>query len=155
MNHLHRRHIDQQVPPLRVSTHRTVRFEEIDAARYMWHGRYASWLEDGREAMGRLYPVGYLDFLNHGVMVPLKLFQLDFHKPLRYGQTYRIHAELLWNEAAVLDFAYRIEDPDGEITTTAATTQLMLDLEGNLLMGQPEFYREFCELWRKGLTPCR
>lgn len=138
------------VPGLQVRVERTVRFEEVDAVRIMWHGRYAGWLEDGREALGRRYGVSYADFLDHGVIVPVKLLQMDFCRPLRYGQTYAIYAELLWNEAAALDFNYYIKDLKGNITTTASTTQLMLDLEGNLLLEQPEFFRRFRERWREG-----
>lgn len=143
------------VEPLRVSISRTVRFEEVDAARIMWHGRYASWLEDGREAMGRRYGIGYLDFLEHGVFVPLKLFHLDFRLPMRYGQTYAVRTELLWNEAAVLEYTYCIEDADGRVTTTASTTQLMLGSDGGLLVEAPEFYKNFCARWRQGEIVCR
>ncbi len=139
------------VPELHVRVERTVRFGEVDAARIMWHGHYASWLEDGREALGRRYGISYTDFLEHDVIVPVKLLQLNFRRPLCYGQTYVIHAMLLWNEAATLDFSYYIEDAEGSITTTASTTQLMLGLDGNLLLEQPEFYRLFCEGWRKGI----
>ena len=149
-----RRRSTPDVLPLCASVPRTVRFEEVDAVRFMWHGRYASWLEDGRDAIGRAYGINYLDFLNSGVVVPLKLFHLDFHHPLLYGQTYTIHAELFWNEAAVLDYEYRIEDAEGLVTTTASTTQLMLDLEGNLLMEPPAFYRDFCDQWRQGKAIC-
>lgn len=133
---------------LHVCVERRVRFEEVDAVQLMWHGHYASWLEDGREALGRQYGIGYIDFLNHGVILPIKLLQLDFCRPLRYGKTYSIHAILVWNEAASLDFTYYINDMEGMVTTKASTTQLMLDLEGNLLLEQPEFYRRFCERWR-------
>ena len=150
-----RRRGSSDVPSLCVSVPRTVRFEEVDAVRFMWHGRYASWLEDGREVMGRAYGISYLDFRNSGVVVPLKLFHLDFHHPLLYCQTYTIHAELFWNEAAVLDFEYRIVDERGLVTTTASTTQLMLDLQGNLLMEPPAFYREFCAQWQQGKAVCR
>ena len=149
-----RRRSTPDVLPLCASVPRTVRFEEVDAVRFMWHGRYASWLEDGRDAIGRAYGINYLDFLNSGVVVPLKLFHLDFHHPLLYGQTYTIHAELFWNEAAVLDYEYRIEDAEGLVTTTASTTQLMLDLNGNLLMEPPAFYRDFCDQWRQGKAIC-
>ncbi|MBQ9452882.1 MAG: acyl-CoA thioesterase [Desulfovibrio sp.] len=139
-------------PALHVCVERTVRFGEVDAVRIMWHGHYASWLEDGREALGRRYGISYTDFLEHDVIVPVKLLQLDFRRPLYYGQTYAIHTMLLWNEAATLDFTYCIKDAEGTITTTASSTQLMLGLDGNLLLEQPEFYRLFCASWRKG-TP--
>lgn len=122
--------------------------------QYMWHGRYASWLEDGRDALGTAYSLNYLDFFQHGVSIPLKLFHLDFHQPLRYGQTYSIHASLLWNAAAALDFEYTLMDNEGIVTTTGYTTQLMLSLDGKLLLEQPAFYKEFCEKWRQAGQAC-
>jgi len=148
-----RRTADSGVAPLRACIERTVRFEEVDALDYMWHGRYASWLEDGREAFGKLHHLSYLDFFQHGVAIPVKLFHLDFRHPLRYAQTYSIHAALLWNEAAVLDFAYEIRDSGGTITTTGYTAQLMLSPGGELLLEQPTFYKEFCARWRRE-QPC-
>ena len=149
-----RRTVDFAVAPLQACIERTVRFEEVDALSYMWHGRYASWLEDGREALGKLRQMSYLDFFEHGVAVPVRLFYLDFHHPLRYAQTYSIHVSLLWNEAAVLDFEYTLKDSNGIVTTTGYTTQLMLTLDGNLLLEQPAFYKEICAQWRRELS-CR
>ncbi|MDR2695348.1 MAG: acyl-CoA thioesterase [Deltaproteobacteria bacterium] len=144
-----RRAAESGVLPLQVCVERTVRFEEVDSLSYMWHGRYASWLEDGREAFGKLHQLSYLDFFRHGVATPVKLFHLDFCRPLLYAQTYSIHVSLLWNEAAVLDFAYVLKDRDGSVTTTGYTTQLMLTCAGELLLEQPAFYKEFCAEWRQ------
>ena len=148
-----RRTANAGVAPLHACIERSVRFEEVDAMNFMWHGRYASWLEDGREAFGRLHTLSYLDFFQHDVAVPIKLFHLDFHHPLRYAQTYSIHVSLLWNEAAVLDFDYTLTDSDGIVTTSGYTTQLMLSLDGKLLLEQPAFYKEFCARWRQE-QPC-
>jgi len=139
------------VAPLSASCRRCVRFEEVDALRYMWHGRYASWLEDGRECLGQRYGISYLDFLNHGIIVPIKLLQIDYIRPLRYAQTYTINVILYWTEAAVLDFTYSIMDSTGTITTRASTTQLMVDLEDRLCIEQPSFYKDFARRWQEGL----
>jgi acyl-CoA thioester hydrolase len=149
-----RRAADAGIAPLQACIERCVRFEEVDAMGYMWHGRYASWLEDGREAFGKLHAVSYLDFIEHGVAVPIKLFHLDFHHPLHYAQTYSIHISLLWNEAAVLDFDYVLRDSKGIVTTTGYTTQLMISRDGGkLLLEQPAFYKEICARWRQE-QPC-
>ena len=148
-----RRKTDSGILPLHACIERTVRFEEVDAMNYMWHGRYASWLEDGREEFGRRYKLSYLDFMRHGVAVPLKLFHLDFRHPLRYAQTYSIHISLLWNEGAVLDFEYALKDGNGAVATTGYTAQLMISLDGNLLLEQPAFYKAFCARWRQE-RPC-
>lgn len=138
------------IEPLTVSVERTVRFEEVDPLGIMWHGRYASWLEDGREALGKRYGIHYLDFHILGVEVPLKTYSLDFRAPLRYGETYRVNTSLLWNEAALLEYAYTITDGGGMIMTTGSTIQLMVTGEGSLLLDAPDFYKAFCLRWREG-----
>lgn len=145
---LRRRKAPAAVPPLTVSVQRTVRFEEIDPLNIMWHGRYASWLEDGREALGKAHGVHYLDFYAVGIAIPLKEFHLDFCQPLHYGQSYEIQTSLLWDDAALLDIEYRILDGDGRIMTKAYTTQLMVTLKGELLLEQPLFFREMRQNWQ-------
>ena len=150
---IRRRPPSGSVPPLRCSVPRTVRFEEVDPLNIMWHGRYASWLEDGRETLGKAFGIHYLDFYAHNVAIPLKIFQLDFKQPLRYGQTYTVHTSLLWNEAALLDMEYRIEDAAGQLMTMGWTTQLMVDLQGGLQLEKPLFFRDFCDKWQAGILP--
>ncbi len=130
---------------------RRVRFGEVDQIRFMWHGHYASWLEDGREDFGNRYGITYFDFYDNNVAIPLKSFNLDFMAPLRFSDTYIIETSLLWNEAALLEFEYRILDQDEKCYTKGHTIQLMLDLEENLLLEQPEFYKNFCQRWAQGL----
>lgn len=129
---------------------RRVRFEEVDQICFMWHGRYASWLEDGREDLGDSYGIGYMDFYDCGVAIPLKTFALDFHAPLRYKECYTLETSLLWNDAAVLEYQYRIFDKENVCVTSATTTQLMIDTSGKLLLDAPQFYKEFCARWAAG-----
>ncbi|MBQ7609059.1 MAG: acyl-CoA thioesterase [Desulfovibrionaceae bacterium] len=149
--HRHERKRDaQSVPPLEVSVERDVRLEEVDPLAIMWHGRYASWLEDGRECFGRTYGISYLRFQSEGILVPIKLLHLDFKRPLTYPGRYTVWTKLLWNPAAVLDFTYTIRDATGATMTLASTTQLMVTSEGTLVLEPPSFYLSFCEKWAKG-----
>lgn len=116
----------------------------------MWHGRYASWLEDGREILGIRYGISYLDFYQHGVMVPIKKFSLDYVRPLLHDQTYEIHTFLLWSDSARMDFRYSITDSTGTIMTLGKTTQLFITKKGKLLFDHPAFYRDFMERWKHG-----
>lgn len=38
-----------------------VRFSEIDSLGILWHGHYIKYFEDGREAFGAEYNLGYMD----------------------------------------------------------------------------------------------
>lgn len=139
-----------KIAPLEMVIERAVRFEEMDPMGIMWHGRYASWFEDGREAFGRRYGVSYLDFYNHQFMAPVKHFSVDYRRPLTHSVTYRIHTRMLWSEAARMDFQYLIKDEKGTVMTKASTVQLFTDMNGMLQLDHPEFYKEFLMKWKNG-----
>lgn len=147
---MRRRVRKHNVQPLVHEIQRTVRFEETDAMGVVWHGRYASWLEDGREALNAAYGISYLRFVDAGVLVPLRIFHMDYLHPLMYPHTYTIRTALLWSDAARIDYAYTLFDENGTIIAEANTTQLMTSLKGELLLESPEFFLSFREQWRNG-----
>ena len=61
-----------------------VRFNEADPLGIVWHGHYIRYFEDGREAFGNKYGIGYLDFYREGLIVPIVNVQCDFKRSLRY-----------------------------------------------------------------------
>jgi acyl-CoA thioester hydrolase len=137
-------------PPLRVTVDRRVRFEETDPLGIVWHGRYASYYEDARSAAGEKYGIGYLDLHRNGIVAPIRIMHSDYHRPLRYHENFTIEGIFHWTEAARIDIEYIIRDKEGLLATTGYTVQIMLDMDGNLLLIPPPFYREFCEKWRAG-----
>ena len=142
--------LPEDPPHLSVTVERTCRFEEVDALNIAWHGRYPSYLEDARVAFGERYGVGYMDFHAQGIAIPIKQMHLDYHAPLRFGDTCRICAELHWSDAARINFAYRILSPTGLVLTTAYTVQLFVLPDGTLYTARPDFYEDFCVRWRNG-----
>ena len=48
-----------------------VRFSEVDSMEVVWHGEYVRYMEDGREAFGRQYGIGYTDIRDAGYVVPI------------------------------------------------------------------------------------
>ena len=135
---------------LRARVSRVVRFEECDAVGIMWHGRYPSYFEDAREAMGSAYGISYLDFSAADTIVPIKTMYIDYVKPLFYRREYRVEAILHWSDAARVNIEYEIRDHAGETVTSGYSIQLMLDRSGNLLFDAPEFYKIFRMRWLNG-----
>ncbi len=136
--------------PLRVQVSRVVRFEEVDPLGIVWHGRYPSYFEDGRVALGERYGVGYMDFYRQGILAPIKKMHLDYHRPLRFGEAFSIEGILHWSEAARLNFEFILRNDEGQVTTTGYTVQMMMDQDHSLLLLAPPFYQEFCARWRLG-----
>jgi len=139
--------------PLRVTVERRVRFEECDPLGIVWHGRYPSYLEDARVAFGSRYGIGYMDFYNQGVATPIRKLHLDYFKPLSFEDPFTIEGILHWNEAARLDFEFVLRNAQGEVTSTGYTVQMMMNREGEFLLGHPPFYADFCNRWQAGELP--
>ena len=137
-------------PPLVVRCRRVVRLEEVDALGIVWHGRYPSYFEDGREELGRRFGLSYIEFKAAGVVLPIRGLTVDYLSPLKYLEEVVIETELHWHEAARLNIAYRLFGPDGRLTTRGSTVQMMVDLSGGLLLEPPAFYRSFQADWREG-----
>ena len=141
---------DGQPAPLRMTVNRTVRFEEVDPLGIVWHGRYTSYFEDARVALGDKYGIGYMQFYNQGVAAPIKKMHFDYHLPLRYRDKMTIEAIWHWSEAARMNFEFIIRNDNGELATSGYTVQMMLDFDDNILVVPPPFYAEFCSAWKAG-----
>jgi acyl-CoA thioester hydrolase len=125
-------------------TETIVRFSEVDAMGIVWHGNFVKYMEDGRESFGRKYGLGYYDLYAKGLMVPLVKMDIDYKLQLKHGE--RIIIETIWVncDAAKILFRYRIcRGTDNALLMTANTTQVFLNLKGELELINPEFYTEW------------
>ena len=137
-------------PPLRTRVERQVRFEEVDPLGIVWHGRYPSYFEDGRVALGELFGIGYLDLYRQGVLAPIRKMHIDYHRPLKFPERFSIEAIFHWSEAMRLNNEFIIRNADGEVATTGYTVQMLLDGQEQVLLVPPPFIAEFRQRWRQG-----
>ena len=136
--------------PLSFVVERRVRFEEVDALGIVWHGRYPSYFEDVREALGDHYGIGYLDFFRERVAAPIRQLHFDYLKPLSLREKFTIKGEIHWSAAARLNLTYQIINRKGELTTSGYSVQMMLDYpEMNVLMVPPPFFQAFLQRWQE------
>ena len=137
--------------PLVVTTGRRVRFEEVDMLRIVWHGRYVSFLDDGRVAFGDRFPaLSYQKLQEEMVAAPIVQMHLDYHSPLVFDEEMQIETTLFWSDALKLNFTYRISGSDGKLAVQAYTVQLFTDLQGQLLLVAPDWIENFRQQWRTG-----
>lgn len=136
-------------PPLVAEIKRKVRFEEVDALGIVWHGRYPSYMEDGRMAFGEKFGMGYLDMHREKFLAPVVQMHIDYHRPLVFGEEFTITASLHWTEAVRMNFQYQIAAVGGRIAATGYTVQLLLNHERDLLLARPPFVEDFCARWKE------
>jgi acyl-CoA thioester hydrolase len=138
---------------LTVRTEILVRFNEADPLGIVWHGHYIRYFEDGREAFGNEYGIGYLDFYKRGIVIPVVHMECDFKKSLRYGDTVLIDTTYTPCEAAKLLFSYRLYNKKShQLVATGSSVQVFLDSrDSTLQLTNPPFF----ESWKKKYLPAK
>lgn len=142
---------DPSVPaPLKAVCERRVRFEEVDGLGMVWHGRYPSYLEDGRIAFGDAYGLTYQSFMVNKTVAPIVQMHLDYRLALRFDEVVRIETSLHWSDAARLNFSYVIYNNEQQKAASGYTVQLMTEPGGTMLLIPPEWLEAFRRKWRAG-----
>jgi acyl-CoA thioester hydrolase len=128
------------------TTQVTVRFSEVDALGIVWHGHYIKFFEDGREAFGKQYGLGYLDVYQHQFATPLININVDFKKMVKYGDEVKIVTTFIDSPASKIIFNYEIYRlSDNELVATGTSIQIFMNLQFELHITIPPFFEE----WKK------
>ena len=122
-----------------------VRFNEADPLGIVWHGHYIRYFEDGRESFGKKYGIGYMEFYNHGYIVPIVHVTCDYKRSLKFGDKVIVEATFIPCEAAKMKFDYRLYKlGTDQLVATGSSVQVFLDRNTSLLqLSNPAFYEEW------------
>lgn len=126
-----------------------VRFSEVDSMSVVWHGEYSKYLEDGREAFGREFGIGYPDICDAGFTVPIVELNLRYKQSLVYGDSMIVETRYIPTEAAKIQFEYIIyRETDRVVAAVGSSTQVFVNKEsGELMLNTPDFYKEWKHKW--------
>ena len=135
-----------------------VRFSEVDSIRVVWHGSYVAYLEDGREAFGRRYGLGYNDMFKAGLTAPIVEVNLQYKSPATVDDILVLETRYVPTRGAKLVFdysLYKLENKDlsdeevfspreetHKLILTAQTTQLWMN-GSELEISTPKFYQDW------------
>jgi acyl-CoA thioester hydrolase len=135
---------------LSIRTEVRVRFSEVDSLKIVWHGHYVKYFEDGREAFGKKYELGYLDYFANELVTPLVKVSIDYKYPLFYGDHAIIETTYVDTDAAKIMFEYKIfRASNMELVATGDTTQVFLNTDRELLLTMPKFFADWKKKWLK------
>lgn len=116
--------------------------------RVVWHGSYAKYFEDAREAFGKEYGISYQQIESNGYFAPIVDMSFKFKKPLRYGMNPFITITYIPTEAAKIVFEYVINDSvTGEVMATGHTVQVFMNTNYELEILTPSFYEGWKRLY--------
>lgn len=126
-----------------------VRFSEVDSMEVVWHGEYVRYVEDGREAFGRQYGIGYTDIRDAGYVVPIVELDVQYKQFLKYGESAIVETRYIRTDAAKILFEYVIfRESDETVVATGSSIQVFVNKATGLLeLNNPDFYKKWKEKW--------
>ena len=128
----------RQAPPLvGFSLTIPVRFAECDSYAVVWHGHYALYLEQVREAFTGRFGFTATRALSIGYRVPITRMEIRYRRAVLADTEIRVSARLRRPEVARLILDYEIRDVSGELLASAETEQVVLGASGELLLTLP------------------
>jgi len=120
----------------------------VDSLKIVWHGNYAKYLEEGREAFGHKYGLNYLSVFDEGYIIPLVNYTIDYKKVVRYGDVIIIETTYFNTDAAKIVFDYTVyRESDMAVVATGRTTQVFLTKSDELCLTIPPFFDEWKKKW--------
>jgi acyl-CoA thioester hydrolase len=126
------------------------RFSEVDSMNVVWHGSYALYFEDAREAFGKKYDLGYLLMFESGYYAPLVDLSFQYKKPMVYGMKPVITITYRPTEAAKLVFDYEIRNSeDDSLIATGHSVQVFMDHKYQLVWTNPPFFEAWKKKWNQ------
>ncbi|MDQ6891231.1 MAG: acyl-CoA thioesterase [Acidobacteriota bacterium] len=114
-----------------------VRFAECDSYAVVWHGHYALYLEQVREAFTSRFGFTATKALSIGYRVPITRMEIRYRKPVVADTEIRVSARLRAPEVARLVVDYEIRDAAGDLLANAVTEQVVVNRQGELLLRLP------------------
>lgn len=129
---------------LKTSKEVEVRFSEVDSMNIVWHGSYALYFEDAREAFGARYGLDYLNIFANGYYAPLVELHFNYKRPLVHGRKALVEITYRDTNAAKILFDYEVRDTlDNALVATGHSVQVFLDKHYQLAWENPTFYQEW------------
>lgn len=101
-----------------------VRYAETDQMGVVYHANYVIWLEVGRTQLIKDLGFSYAAMEEEGILSPVIDLQIQYKKPLKYGETAVIHTWVEEYTGVKVTYGYEILTPKGEISVTALSSHV-------------------------------
>ncbi len=116
-----------------------VRYAETDQMQFVHHSNYLKYFEMARLEWLSSLGISYAAMEKNGILMPVVSAELNFKKPLFFGDEFSVRVSLKKPPMATLEFNYQIVNQSDEEICTGSTVLAFLSAEKNRPMRCPEF----------------
>ena len=114
-----------------------VRYAETDQMRYVYYGVYATYFEVARVEALRSLNCSYKMLEDSGILMPVRHFEIKYHKPAFYDEELRIKTCIPTMPVSRILFTYETLNATGEILNTASTELVFVSAQSNKPVRMP------------------
>lgn len=104
-----------------------VRYAEADRMGYAYYSHYSTWFEVARVEALRELGIAYKQLEDRGILLPVKEYRINFHKPAYYDDELLIKTYIKEIPAARFRFEYKVFNEKEELISEAETTLVFID----------------------------
>jgi len=122
-----------------------VRFAECDPYGVVWHGHYALYLEQAREALTARFGFTATRALSMGYRVPVTRMEIRYRAPIFTDSFILVTARLRPPDVARFLLDYEIRGESGDLLAEASTEQVVVKASGELLVTLPVGLRRMAD----------
>jgi acyl-CoA thioester hydrolase len=122
-----------------------VRFAECDSYGVVWHGNYALYLEQAREALTARFGFTASKALTMGYRVPVTRMEIRYRLPAVADSLVSVTARLRPPDVARFLLDYEVRGESGELLASAETEQVVVNSSGELLVTLPGGLRKMAD----------
>lgn len=116
-----------------------VRYAETDQMQFVHHSNYLKYFEMARLEWLSSLGISYAAMEKNGILMPVVSAELNFKKPLFFGDELNVRVSLKKPPTATLKFNYQIVNQSDEEICTGGTVLVFLSAEKKLPMRCPKF----------------
>ncbi|WP_067843671.1 acyl-CoA thioesterase [Amphibacillus sediminis] len=106
-----------------------VRYQETDQMGVVYHANYLVWFEIGRTALIEHLGLSYAEMEQAGVVSPVTHVEIDYLKPIRYGQPAYVKTWLEHYDGLRTSYRYQVIDQEEQVAVSGRTDHVVVDRE--------------------------
>ncbi len=115
-----------------------VRYAETDQMGIVHHSNYAVYFEQARVEWLRSVGMQYHELEKEGLMLPLINLNVDFKKPLHFGDVIKVSCALEALPSVKMRFVYTIQINEHTTCSLGSTTHVFMDAKTRRPMRCPD-----------------
>lgn len=111
----------------KVKTPIEVRYQETDQMGVVYHANYLVWFEIGRTKFIEFLGFQYKEMEEHNVVSPVTNANIQFKKPIRYGDNVIVETWLEAYNGIRTVYGYHILNGEGEVAVSGTTEHVIVN----------------------------